>query len=93
MLFGYLSFGTAYCEAAQLLLVGWLNCNWEIMSTGCSGFVCWPTSLLLSLSTFLSIYTCPFSSRELQLRQHALLWEEKGVANQGVGPALPVHLA
>lgn len=92
-LFGYLFSGTAYSEAAKLLLVGRLNCNWEITSAGCPWFVCWPTSLLPAFSIFLGIYTCSFGSRELQLRQHALYLGEKGITNQGLGPALPVHLA
>lgn len=78
----------------KLLLLDWFNCNWEIMSAGCSGFVCWrPTSLLPALSTFPGIYTCPLGSTQLHLRQHAIFVGEKGVANQDVGPALRVHLA
>lgn len=63
-----LFFGTAYCKAGRLFLVAWMNCNWEILSAACSGFVCWPTSLVPASSTFPGISdTCPCGCRKHQL--------------------------
>lgn len=95
VLLGRLSFGTAYSEAAKGLLVGWLDCNWEIMSAGYSGFVCSPTSLLPAFTTFTGVHVILVQLAQEGSSSDSVLFvlEGKGLANQGHGPALPVHLA
>lgn len=46
----------AYSKTAKVLLVGWLDCHWEIMSACCSGFVTHLLSPLLAFTTYTGVY-------------------------------------